>query len=106
MGPFAIVPARNEDGGDRSGLYLILVKSHQAKIGPYFCNLSKAREAMRKILKQYPAAVWRQPVEWLGRQKEMLAWIEKEIGFQEDLVGGYWVDENGKIILSAVKEKS
>lgn len=105
-GPLALVPAKNENGGDRVGLYLILVKDHQAKIGPYFADLSKAHEAMRKIVKKFPAEIWKQPVGWLTRQKEMLIWIDKEIGYPEDLIGGHWVDENGKIILSAGKDKT
>lgn len=99
-GPLVLVPSRNEDGNDRVGLYLILVKEHQAKIGPYFADLAKAHEAMKKIVKKFPAEIWNQPVGWLARQKELLEWIEKEIGQAEDLVGGYWVNEEGKIILN------
>jgi hypothetical protein len=99
VGPLAIVSAHDENGNDRPGLYLIWVKGHEAKVGPYFANVSKAHEGAKKIVKRFPAEIWKQPVGWLVRQKEMLSWIEKEIGAGEDLVGGYWVDENGKIIL-------
>jgi hypothetical protein len=100
VGPLSIVSAKDEQGRDRAGLYLILVKDHQAKIGPYFADFSKATDAARKIVKEFPTAVWKQPIGWLARQKELLGWIEKEIGYQEDLIGGHWVDENGKIILN------
>lgn len=99
VGPLAISPAKGEDGGDRAGLYVILVKAHLVKIGPYYANLSKAHDAARKILKRYPAAMWDQPVAWLSRQTEMLAWIHTEIGRSEDLVDGQWVDAEGKTIL-------
>jgi hypothetical protein len=100
LGPLILVPSKTEDGRDRVGLYLILVKDHKAKIGPYFADLSKAHEAMRKIVKKFPAEIWKQPVGWLSRQKDMLTWIDTEIGYSEDLVGGHWVDENGKIIIN------
>lgn len=104
IGPIVIVSARGADGRDRPGLYLILVKAYDAKIGPYFASLTKAHDAARKIIKRYPAAIWKQPFEWLSRQKEMLTWIHNEIGAWEDLVDGYWVDDEGKIILSAGKK--
>lgn len=101
IGPLSIVPAKDEHGRDRAGLYLLLVTEHKAKIGPYFADFSKANDAARKIVKQFPPAIWKQPVSWLVRQKELLGWIEKQIGYQEDLIGGQWVDADGKIILSA-----
>jgi hypothetical protein len=72
------------------GLLTIYMKAGGFKIGPYYAELSKAHAGMRKILKEFPAPYWAQPVEWLKRQKKMLDWLDLHLGKPKDLIGADW----------------
>lgn len=71
-------------------LYLIYVKDRGAVIGPFFAEITLADHAMKKILKQFNALTFSQPLEWLRRQNAMGDWINKNIGKPGDLIGAEW----------------
>lgn len=71
-------------------LYFIYVKDRGAVIGPFFAEITLADRAMKKILKEFNALTFSQPLSWLRRQNVMGDWISKNIGKPGDLIGAEW----------------
>ena len=75
------------------GLYWIYLKRHGAHFGPFFADLILAEKALKKILKEFTPTFFEQPLEWIRRQTALKAWMDKNVGKSQDLVGGEWVEK-------------
>lgn len=77
------------------GLFVVyLIRSHMGiRFGPYYASLSLAERDMKKALKEYPMGFWEQPLEWYGRQEGFMAWVDKNMGRPDYLIGGVWAKD-------------
>jgi len=73
------------------GLYWIYLKKHGAHMGPFFADIHLAYKAMKKILKHFGEDFFEQPLDWIRRQDGARIWMEKNVGKNNDLVGGEWM---------------
>lgn len=74
------------------GLYWIYLNRHGAQMGPFFAEIALAERSIAKILKEFGASTFEQPLQWIRRQSALRDWIVTNVGKSADLIGGEWMD--------------
>ena len=73
-----------------TGLYWIYLRKQGARFGPFFAELTLADRAVKKILKEFGAPMFEQPIAWLRRQSALRDWMATNVGKPQDLIGAEW----------------
>lgn len=92
-GPLAVsVPWDFKNQCTAEGIYAVYLKRDGLKVSPYYASLKMAHAGMKKILAEFPAPIWAQPLEWLRRQTKLKEWLDKKLGKKDELIGGIWLE--------------